>query len=134
MRRRRQHATEKVIQPRILIRALPIVDGGANDAKILNAGDGQLKVAYSGLNSLLSCCEVNGSIQMSIQSDGTYVAYGGEDYPDFEVIQYRPGQPRRSLGRDRAGFAGGNNAMPVAMPRIHEWVDGRCTIGFSCSS
>ncbi|GAA1501431.1 RHS repeat-associated core domain-containing protein [Dactylosporangium maewongense] len=111
--------------------ALPIEKGGANDATVVSARENHLDIQYSGLNSALPCCEVNGEIWIDVNDKGDIrVDLTGDDYPNFEVVQYRPGQVPRSLGRDSSGVAGGGNSMPFTLPRRLSWVNGECVTSF----
>ncbi len=108
------------------------MEGGANDVAITEEGPNKLSVKYSGLNSVLPCFSVDGDISISMEGDGVHVNHSGDDYPSFAVVQYRPGKEPQDLGRDRAGWMGGGNAIPIWVNRNYEWVNGICHTTFGC--
>jgi RHS repeat-associated protein len=105
------------------IPARPIKPGGANDVTASLHG-GTLSVNYTGLNSKLFCCEVNGDVNINVGNDvRTTVHYVGDAYPSMEVIQYRREQAPVVLAQ-RTQADGGLSALATFHQVTDTWVNG----------
>jgi hypothetical protein len=115
---------EVVVRPGEVVPARPIEADGPNHLTFLTAAPDHLRVEYSGLNSVLVCCAVNGTIEVTFTGDEVTVGLTGDDYPDFECIQYRRGELPRDLGHSVCALESGLASIPAVSHRHEVWVNG----------
>lgn len=92
---------------------------GANHLNIIFSDEGSIAAKYGGLNSVLPCCSVDGTVEISPH----VIHLEGDNYPSFEVINYRNGTGpviMASTITPTAGLAGGK-AMPPSGDRNSWW-------------
>jgi RHS repeat-associated protein len=102
----------------------PIREGGANSLDIRDQEPGKLTGRYSGLNSKLPCCAVNGQLNLQIDGRGTRVDLKGDAYPDFEAYRYAPHDFQPLGSTTSAGFAAWYS-LPIAQDRDLSWLNGQ---------
>ncbi|MBN6040614.1 ALF repeat-containing protein [Amycolatopsis sp. 195334CR] len=106
--------------------AHPITPGGDNDLRVRIQQEGYLAADYTGLNGLLPLFQVNGRVEVKIDSQvGTKSYIGGDDYPDFEVVQYWKNEAPRSLGTDEMSALQGVASAPLMGHRSVSWLNGQ---------
>ncbi|MFD1046595.1 aldo/keto reductase [Kibdelosporangium lantanae] len=74
-------------------------DRNKNAVMVNTDTPGKLSIGYSGMNSVLPCCQVQGKITLEKEQGGTRATVKGEKFPDLEVIQYR-NEGARDVGKD----------------------------------
>jgi RHS repeat-associated protein len=110
----------------------PILEGGANHLDITSVSGSMddcaycgmgMTMEYGGLNSKLPCCSVDGTIQVGVMQSGMTINLRGDDYPSFEVIQYRKDQDARFLAQDKTndGAGYGVKSVPGLAERNKTW-------------
>jgi RHS repeat-associated protein len=128
------HSRKKVIAPEAHVDALEICDPPcSNSIRAMSSHEGYLNVEVAGLNPVLPCCETNQELWFDVSPGRVRVDIAGDDYPDFEVVQYGRSSPPRMLAKGYAGsWLGGGNSMPWTFPRANAWENGKCVMGFNC--
>jgi hypothetical protein len=115
---------EVVVRPGEVVPARPIEADGPNHLTLLAAEPDHLHVRYSGLNSVLICCAVNGTLEVTFSGDDVTMAITGDAYPDFESVQYRRGVLPRDLGHSVCAVTSGLASIPEVSDRHEVWVNG----------
>jgi hypothetical protein len=87
---------------------------------------GALIAKYRGLNGALPLFHVDGNASAWVTPTGQIqTKIAGDDYPDFEAIQYRQHDGPRGLGTDSMGWLQGVGSVPLISHRDESWVDGQ---------
>jgi hypothetical protein len=119
-----------------------IRSGGANDLALSNrpGRDNQntvtLQGTYSGLNSKLPCCSVNGVVGAQLfganptckgacspkyQPGSIHVFLAGDKYPAFEAYKYEKNGTVHNLARSDPSRLDGLSAFPAISQRSEDW-------------
>jgi RHS repeat-associated protein len=89
------------------------------------AGQSELYVDVSGMNSVLPGYPVYAHLAILPVNGHIGVVDSGTDYPNVEVVQYRTTQPPRYLAQAEIGPHGSAEAIPIGQtPRWALWSDG----------
>ncbi|WP_020526058.1 RHS repeat domain-containing protein [Catelliglobosispora koreensis] len=95
----------------------PVNQGGSNYLETISMGTGEneLFAKYTGLNSVLPCCSVDGTISIKFDSRGVTLQLKGDNYPDFEAYQYHPDGTISTLAQNKVTWPGTTGEMATAV-------------------
>ncbi|QXV57538.1 hypothetical protein CVV72_11375 [Amycolatopsis sp. TNS106] len=97
--------------------------GLANHFKVQEEAPGKVKIDFKGINSVIPhCCYTKGTLSVDVTNDDTKVSMKGTPYPNFEGIQYRPGERPKFVATAR--WRSGAASDLVAPDRYQRWVNG----------
>jgi hypothetical protein len=111
------HVVPDVVKPALPISVGP--GGGGNNFVVDEATPEHLRVSYNVVNSVYQVGQANGALDIKLDPNAVTVDVDGDNYPDGEVVQYRPDDTRFLLTKDMSPLQEG--AVAPGVDSVDNW-------------